>query len=53
MGVFLGLSSHSLAVGLGLFIACYTASGGVRLVALTDLQFVVFVEGLSFWLYRV
>ncbi len=43
MSILLEISSPRLIAGLGFFIACYTAVGGVRSVALTDvLQFVVF-----------
>ena len=43
----LDIPSQKLIAGLGLFIACYTAVGGIRSVAMTDvLQFVVFTGGL-------
>ncbi len=47
MGFFLHLSPTCVIVVLGLFITCYTAVGGVRSVAFTDvLQFLVFAIGL-------
>ncbi len=47
MGEFLRVSPSILTAGMGLFITCYTAVGGVRSVAFTDvLQFAVFSLGL-------
>ena len=47
MGDFLGVSPSILTAWIGLFITCYTAVGGVRSVAFTDvLQFTVFSLGL-------
>ncbi len=47
MGAFLQLSPSWVIAVLGCFITCYTAVGGVRSVAFTDvLQFLVFAIGL-------